>query len=760
MKRTVAGRLLLLTGGFVFAGAIALVGARQQAGAAAQAAADAVAIDADDIGGVVIGPNGPEAGVWVIAETNELPTKYRKIVVTDDRGRYLLPDLPKANYQVWVRGYGLVDSRPVAAVPGKTMALTAVIAPSPKAAAQYYPASYWYSLMQVPPKDAFPITIPANSNLNVQGDAGAAPAGRGGAAGGAAPAGGRGGAPQVVRNQSEWIDALKSGCEVCHQMGTKATREFPPALGVFSSSREAWERRLKVGQVQMSVDRFGGHERGISVFGDWTDRIAAGEIPQAPPRPQGIERNVVVTEWDFSTPAAFLHDVISTDKRNPTLNSNGPVYGTEWSQDTLAVVDPVKNTKAMIKVPLKDENDRKVLRTWSPQKVDVPSPYWGDQIVWTDPINPHTVMMDRQGKVWFNAVTKAPANPAYCKEGSDNPFARNFPIEQNSRGIDMYDPTTGKITVFNLCFNTHHVMFGEDKDETLYFSGNGIGWVNTHMLTETGNEEKAQGWCPPIIDYNGDGKIGAYTRPNEPPDPMLDRQIQANGYGVSVNPRDGSVWYAVTGPVPGKIVRVDRGSNPPATCLTEVYEPPFNNPKMPGKLAYTPRGIDVDRNGIVWTALAGSGHLASFDRSKCKVLNGPTATGQHCVEGWTLYPAPGPKFKGVTDEMTVDWFYYNWVDQFDTLGLGKNTPVVTGTTSDSILAMQPDTKQWITMRVPYPMGFYTRGLDGRIDDANAGWKGRGLWASNETRVSWHNEGGKGTTSYVAHFQIRPDPLAK
>jgi len=212
--------------------------------------------------------------------------------------------------------------------------------------------------------------------------------------------------------------------------------------------------------------------------------------------------------------------------------------------------------------------------------------------------------------------------------------------------------------------------------------------------------------------------------------------------------------------VPGKIVRVDRGSNPPATCLTEVYEPPFNNPKMPGKLAYTPRGIDVDRNGIVWTALAGSGHLASFDRSKCKVLNGPTATGQHCVEGWTLYPAPGPKFKGVTDEMTVDWFYYNWVDQFDTLGLGKNTPVVTGTTSDSILAMQPDTKQWITMRVPYPMGFYTRGLDGRIDDANAGWKGRGLWASNETRVSWHNEGGKGTTSYVAHFQIRPDPLAK
>src|SRR5262245_14028315 len=127
----------------------AVIVAQQQAGAA-------VAVAADDLGGVVTSAKGPEAGVWVIAETRELPTRLAKIVVTDDRGRYVLPDLPKANYDVWVRGYGLVDSRKVKAAPGKTLNLTAVVAPNPKAAAQYYPAAYWMTLLKVPDKSEFP----------------------------------------------------------------------------------------------------------------------------------------------------------------------------------------------------------------------------------------------------------------------------------------------------------------------------------------------------------------------------------------------------------------------------------------------------------------------------------------------------------------------------------------------------------------------------------------------------------------------------
>lgn len=126
-----------------------------RAGAVAQGGSQ-VSVDAKDIGGVVTSSHGPEAGVWVIAETAELPTKFRKIVVTDDLGRYLIPDLPKAHYKVWVRGYGLVDSEPVDAERGKTLALKAVVAPNAQAAAQYYPSSYWYSLMEVPPKNDFP----------------------------------------------------------------------------------------------------------------------------------------------------------------------------------------------------------------------------------------------------------------------------------------------------------------------------------------------------------------------------------------------------------------------------------------------------------------------------------------------------------------------------------------------------------------------------------------------------------------------------
>ncbi|TMB66829.1 MAG: carboxypeptidase regulatory-like domain-containing protein [Deltaproteobacteria bacterium] len=129
----------------------------------------AVRIDADDIGGVVTGANGPEAGVWVIAETTELPTKFTKIVVTDDQGRYVMPDLPKASYSVWVRGYGLVDSPKVKAVPGKILNLKAVPAPSEAAAAEYYPAIYWYSMLKIPDKNEFPVGKIATQNewLNV-----------------------------------------------------------------------------------------------------------------------------------------------------------------------------------------------------------------------------------------------------------------------------------------------------------------------------------------------------------------------------------------------------------------------------------------------------------------------------------------------------------------------------------------------------------------------------------------------------------------
>jgi hypothetical protein len=119
---------------------------------------------------------------------------------------------------------------------------------------------------------------------------------------------------------------------------------------------------------------------------------------------------------------------------------------------------------------------------------------------------------------------------------------------------------------------------------------------------------------------------------------------------------------------------------------------------------------------------------------------------------------PGPLFKGT--DVRADYFYLGWVDRENTLGLGRDIPIIDGTDSDSLIAFLPDQKKFVTLRVPYPMGLYTRSMDGRIDDPAGGWKGRGVWAGNNERVVWHIEGGKGTTSQIVHFQVRPDPLAK
>src|SRR3974390_3342083 len=138
----------------VAAGAVS-AGVSHQARAQSQSDAAAIAIGEKDIGGVVSSPQGREAGVWVIAETTELPTQFRRIVVTDDQGRYLVPDLPQADYRVWVRGYGLVDSPKMRAKPGQRLDLAAASAPSEADAAHYYPAIYWYSLLTIPDKSEF-----------------------------------------------------------------------------------------------------------------------------------------------------------------------------------------------------------------------------------------------------------------------------------------------------------------------------------------------------------------------------------------------------------------------------------------------------------------------------------------------------------------------------------------------------------------------------------------------------------------------------
>ena len=696
---------------------------------AGQGANGAVAVDNDDIGGVVTGARGPEAGVWVIAETKELPTKLIKSVVTDDQGRYLVPDLPKATYDVWVRGYGLVDSPKVQSAPGKTVNLKAVAAPNPKAAAEYYPAQYWLALLHLPPKSDFPGTGPTGNGISPN-----------------------------VRSQGEWIRQVVNtdGCTGCHQLGNKATREIPKSLGTFESSADAWDRRIQSGQAGGGMSaRFTqvGRQRALAMYGDWTDRIAAGELPAAaPPRPQGRERNVVITMWDWADPKVYLHDEIASDKRNPLVNPNGPIYGAlEASADYLPVVDPTRNTATMVKLQVRDPKTPSEAQTPPAQ----PSPYWGEETIWTSQSNAHSFAMDSKARVWIAARIRPNQTADFCRQGSDHPSAMAFPIAQSGRQMQMYDPKTKQVTTVDTCFGTHHLNF--DDNDVLWFTGGGPveGWFNTRIYDQTKDEKKAQGWTPFIIDANGNGKRDAYVEPDQPLDPTKDKRINTPFYGVAPAP-DGSVWGTFLG-VPGGLVRLTLGANPPATALSEVYEVPWNNPKASVQ-GYAPRGMDVDSNGVVWTVLS-SGHFASFDRRKCKgPLNGPTATGQHCPEGWNLNAFPGPNYKGATDSGSADSAYYNFVDRFNMLGIGKDIPLATGNESEGLLALVDG--KFMTFRVPYPMGYYGKGLDGRIDDPKGGWKGRGIWATYATRAPFHAEGGKGTTSKVIKFQLRPDPLAK
>ena len=667
---------------------------------------------ADYIEGTVKSSKGPEAGVWVVAETTDLPTKYAKIVVTDDQGRYVIPQLPAATYQVFVRGYGLVDSARVPAKPGQHLDLKAVVAPDGRAAAQIYPANYWLSLMKIP-----------SGKL----------------------------APEEV------IGRVKL-CMNCHQLGDKATREIPATtkdFGPFKNSLEAWDRRTKSGPVGANMGAAFvtlGEQR--SLFADWSDRIAAGEYPKdTPPRPSGVERNIVLTLWDWGTPTNYMHDEAASDLRNPTVNPNGPVYGVMTSGNSLVWVDPLKNTAAEIKIPSQAE---------PLGSMEMPSPYWGEENIWLAAAEPRSAAIDKMGRVWWASRNRGGDSPSdggkqpdFCKAGSNNKFAQYFPMARSTKQVAVYDPEKREISEIDTCFTTDHNEFGADG--SLFFGQppGTIGWVNTAVWDKTHNDEGSQGWIPGVLDTNGDGKITKpWTEPNEPVDPTKDHRINFRCYSISVSPADGSVWCSGIGLTENNLVRLDRGSNPPETSMAEVYEPPKMDPPL-----FSAGGVSVDSNGVAWQNWRATDYITAFDRRKCKVLNGPTATGPHCPEGWTIYHKPGPTFQG-GPAINSDLNYLIFVDRHGVLGLGNDVPMTGAVNSDAILALIPKTGQFVTIRIPYPLGYYTRSMQGRIDDPKAGWKGRAFWTSYNPNTPWHMEGGKGTKDKVVKVQMRPDPLAK
>ncbi|HYL36741.1 MAG TPA: carboxypeptidase-like regulatory domain-containing protein [Bryobacteraceae bacterium] len=672
---------------------------------AQQSRGSRVAIDQDDIGGVVSSAKGPEAGVWVIAETTDLPTKFVRIVVTDDQGRFVLPDLPMANYQVFVRGYGLVDSPRQSAKPGQHLDLKAEVAPDARAAAQVYPSAWWLSMLNLPGDKEF---------------------------------------------QKKFTMDMKE-CYDCHQVGNQVTREISPksAPGA-TSTADAWDRRTKVGPSGPAMGNFFlaiGPQR--SMFADWTDRIAKGEAPKiAPPRPAGVERNLVITEWDWGTPKDGRSDDAASDTRNPRVNANGLVYGASEMTDIVTVLDPVQNKSDILKVPTEAPVMNMPFNA-SP----TPSPYWGPN-TWSRRGDPRSVAIDGKGRVWVAVRGREnQKQPPWCG-ANGNKFGKFYPMRQSGRQLAVYDPKTHEWGVIDTCFSADHNQISDDN--FIYFGvGSAIAWVDINTWDKTHDSEASQGWCPGILDTNGNGKIDpGWTEPNEPVDPTKDHRITFGAYSITISAKDGALWVSGIGRGDKRLVRVVKGSNPPESCRTEFFEPPPNQAiEVIGS-----GGVDSDSHGVVWQNWRASGHFASFDRSKCKTTADPKVTGQSCPEGWTFYRMNDPTYGNSVYHANES--YLTHMDFHDALGLGKDVPMYGSVNTDAIEVLNPQTKQFVTLRVPYPMGFFPRSANGRIDDPKAGWKGRGLWADYASYAGWHREGGPGSLPKAVKFQMRPNPLAK
>src|SRR5262249_21693574 len=187
----------------------------------------------------------------------------------------------------------------------------------------------------------------------------------------------------------------------------------------------------------------------------------------------------------------YLHDLISSDRRYPTVNANGPLYGSpEYSSDIMPILDPAENKATTFRMPVRDPQMPLSLGPGhaAALKPLAPSPYWGDEAIWDTRANNHNSMFDRDGRLWLAATVRAPENPAFCREGSDHPSAKLFPIDRNVRQLAVFDPKTKKYTFVDTCFGTHHLQFGYDANDTVWTTDGGakLGKLNSEKFLAPG----------------------------------------------------------------------------------------------------------------------------------------------------------------------------------------------------------------------------------------------------------------------------------
>ena len=686
-----------------------------------------MSIDNDDIGGVVTSANGPEAGVWVIAETTRPAGALHQ-----DRGhrrsrplrgaRSAEGELQRVGARLWAG-----RRRRSKAAPGKKLNLTAMLAPNEAAAAQYYPAIYWYSMLK----------IPAASEFGGKGDI---PAEHD---------------PERVaqRDEEQRLRRLPSARPALDAHDSRDCR----TLGKFATSADAWLRRVQSGQAGASmIGQLVRHSAPppFRYFGDWTDRIAKGELPHAkPPRPQGVERNIVVTSWDWMDDKHYLHDLIATDRRNPTVNANGPLYGSpEYSTDIMPILDPVKNIATRSGAGARSEHAAEPRAGHAASdKPMQPSPYWGERGDLGHAVNNHNSMFDAKGRVWLAAAVRGAGQPGVlqgglrssvgqsCSRWSGRPPARDVRSEDAEihvrRHLLRHAPSAVRLR------RQRHAV-----DQRRRAGGRLAQHEDVRRDRRRGEVAGLDAAHP---RHQRQRQARRVRRAEQPVDPTKDKRIVAGFYAVMPSPVDGSIW----GSVPGNPGR-GRAGRARVESVRRPRWPRSTTCRCPASACAAATSTARASCGCRWRAATSAASTAQVQGSAERA----EGDRRSLPRGLDVLPVSRVRDSKASATTAPKSSYYTWVDQHNTFGLGEDVPMSTGNLNDGLIALKDG--KMIVLRVPYPLGFYAKGFDGRIDDPNAGWKGRGLWAANGDRTPWLIEGGKGTKPLAAHFQLRPDPLAK
>ena len=554
-----------------------------------------------------------------------------------------------------------------------------------------------------------------------------------------------------------------NGCVGCHQLGQLSTRTFPPGLGEFASHAEAWVRRIAVRTVRRADGEHPGRparRRAVQVLRATgpTGSPRASCRTTKPTRPQGVERNIVVTTWDWGDAEEIparpdrVGSALSDGQRlRPALrlarildrrSCRSSIRRRTRSTHLQGAGARCRHAGGARPRPRRERPSRWRLRpTGATRRSGTPRP------TTTTPCSTR-----RAGCGWRRRCA-ARRTRTSARRAPTIPRPSCSRWSRRTAQLAMLDPKTMKYTFVDTCFQTHHLQFAYDANDTLWTSSGGgggvVGWVNTKMFDETGDAAKSQGWTALILDTNGNGKRDDYVEPNQPLDPTKDKRIAPGFYAVMPNPVDGSVWG--TSARQPRRDRAGRSRLQPAGDRARGNLQRADAGLRPARRRHRQqgRGVGVARERpprqLRPAQVQGSAQRTEGDRRSLPGGLGVLPVSRAPASTASARTAPS---RATTPGST------------STTRSGSARTCRCRPPTSTTAWSRSRTARWSRCACPYPLGFYAKGFDGRIDDPNAGWKGRGLWTTSGDRTPWLMEGGKGTKPMAVHFQLRPDPLAK